>query len=203
MSQASPADGGLVRADSKAPRSGEWTWGTHVPQAVAEVGSDEIPLRVTNQLTGDSEVEGPYQVIEAHVAMAGDVPQVVGMPAGTPVNWLHRVKLNSDDRPVSVELQMVSLLHAPRLLEEPLEELTVLSYLRAQQAPVARTRTYVEPAVLTLEMADELQSEPGQAVLRLRRLSWLSNGELIEVMTSTLGPTDRQLFNEHILPTSG
>lgn len=165
-------------------------------------GSQEMLLEITNPLAGGSEVEGPYRVVEARVAKAGEVPQVTGMTAGAPVIWLHRVKLSSGHRPVSVDLQIVSLRHVPRLLEQPLEELSILTYLRQQHVPVARTRTYIEPAVLTAKLADQLQGKPGQAVLRLRRLSWLSSGELIEVVTSTFGTTDGRLCNEHILPSS-
>lgn len=169
---------------------------------VAQMGSEENLLKFTNLLAEGPEVHGPHQVVEARVAMAGEITELSGLPADTPVNWLRRIKLNPEGRPVSVELQMVSFSHAPRLLMEPLEELTTLAYFRRQQVPIARARMYIEPAILTPEMAVELQRDPGQAVLRLRRLLWVASGELIEVVTSTFVTDDLQLYIEHTLPPS-
>lgn len=170
---------------------------------VARVASEQNLLRFTNLLAEGPELHGRHRVEEARVVPAGDVDfDLPGVALDAPVIWLRRVKLDPDERPAAVERQAVPFHVAPHLLDEPLEDLTTLAYFRRRGVPVSRARMYVEPLVLSSELAAALDREPGQAVFRLRRIVWSESGHLVEADLIVLAADDLRLYVEHDLSPS-
>ncbi|MCX5537513.1 GntR family transcriptional regulator [Streptomyces sp. NBC_00006] len=164
---------------------------------VAEGARQENLLRFTDVRQTGPEVPGPHIVQSAKVVPAGDAGVALpGVPDTEPVNELRRVKYSEDGQPLAVELSAVPFSLAPHLLSEDLEQLTVLHYFHRTGIPVSTSRMYVEAQVLDETTAALLETPPGEAVLRLRRLTRLTDGGLAEAMWHIMRPGLTEFFVE-------
>ncbi|NHD17766.1 MULTISPECIES: GntR family transcriptional regulator [unclassified Actinopolyspora] len=164
---------------------------------VAEGGRQENLQRMANPTLQGSEIHGRHAVESATVVPVQDAEIALPDVANdTPVNQLRRLKFDVDDNPVAVELIAVPFSVAPRLFDENLEYLTVHDYFARHQIPAAKSRVYIDPIVLDEATATRLLTRPGQAVVRLRRLTWLTDGKLAEAMWHIIRPDLVEFFIE-------
>jgi DNA-binding GntR family transcriptional regulator len=164
---------------------------------VAAGARQENLLRFTDVRQTGPEVPGPHIVHSARVVPAGDADVVLpGLPDTEPVNELRRVKYDEQGEPLAVELTAVPFALAPHLLSEDLEHLTVLHYFHRTGVPVSTSRMYIEPLILDEATAALLETPPGVAVLRLRRLTRLADGALAEAMWHIMRPGLTEFFVE-------
>ncbi len=164
---------------------------------VAEGARQENLLRMANPTLREPEIPGGHEVESASVVPARDAGiELPGVLDDAPVNQLRRLKFDVDGNPIAVELAAVPFSLAPRLLDEDLEHLTVHDYFARHQVPAAKSRVYVDPVQLDDSTASRLCIEPGRAVIRLRRLTWLTDGELAEAMWHIIRPELVDFFIE-------
>ncbi|WP_020667283.1 GntR family transcriptional regulator [Amycolatopsis nigrescens] len=165
---------------------------------VADGVRQENLLRFVNpQLTGP-EIPGRHAVHSAAVIPASDAEvELPGLGADQPVTQLVRLKFDVDENPIAVEFTAVPFALAPRLLDEDLVNLTMMPYFARQGVPVAKSRMYLDPVLLEKRHADLLAIAPGQPVLRQRRLTWLTNGEIAESGAYFLRPGMMDFYIEH------
>ncbi|CAM02242.1 GntR family transcriptional regulator [Saccharopolyspora erythraea NRRL 2338] len=164
---------------------------------VAEGARQENLLRLVNPTLRGPEIPGRHAVESATVVPAQDAGvDLPGVPDDTPVHQLRRLKFDSDDNPIAVELAAIPFSLAPRLSDEDLAHLTVHDYFAREGIPAAKSRVYVDPVLLDDATAARLRTEPGQAVIRLRRLTWLTGGELAEAMWHVIRPDLVEFFIE-------
>ncbi|MFC7343572.1 GntR family transcriptional regulator [Saccharopolyspora griseoalba] len=167
---------------------------------VAEGAQQQNLLRLANPTLHGPEIPGRHAVESAGVVPARDAD--VGMPgidADAPVNRLRRLKFDSADNPIAVELTAVPFELAPKLLDEDLEQLTVHDYFARTGVPAAKSRVYIDPVRLDAATAARLDLTPDQAVIRLRRLTWLADGKLAEAMWHIIRPDLVEFFVERTL----
>ncbi|GAA0518203.1 GntR family transcriptional regulator [Saccharopolyspora subtropica] len=164
---------------------------------VAAGARQENLLRLVNPTLRGPEIPGRHAVDTATVVPAGDADvDLPGIAADAPVHQLRRLKFDVDDNPIAVELSAIPFALAPRLLEEDLEHLTVHDYFARHGIPAAKSRVYLDPVLLDRPTADQLRTTPGQAVIRLRRLTWLADGGLAEAMWHIIRPDLVEFFIE-------
>lgn len=167
---------------------------------VADSVRKENLLRFVNPRLTGPEIPGRHEVRHAAVVPAAQVtPPVPALDGETPVHHLVRRKFDAEETPLALEYTTVPFALAPRLLEEDLAHLTVISYFRAQQVPVATSRMYLDPVLLDAGDAELLHCEPGVPVLRQRRLTWLENGELAESAAYLMRPGLMEFYIEQSL----
>ncbi|MHA6804029.1 GntR family transcriptional regulator [Salinifilum ghardaiensis] len=164
---------------------------------VAEGPRQENLLRTVSPALHGPEIPGRHAVESAAVVPAGDADvELPGIVEDAPVNQLRRLKFDTEEHPIAVELAAVPFAHAPRLLDEDLAHLTVHDYFARHRIPAAKSRVYVDPVLLDGATAGRLRIAPGQAVLRLRRLTWLTDGQLAEAMWHIMRPELVEFFLE-------
>ncbi|MDA0563638.1 GntR family transcriptional regulator [Streptomonospora sp. S1-112] len=174
---------------------------------VASAEPERDLLRLVNPHGAGPDIEGRHLVAEARVATAEDAGAAGSGAAGpaagfapdTPVVLLRRVKLDAAENPIATERAVIPFALAPRLLEEPLEDLTTVAYFRATGVPIHRSRLYVEPVALPEAEAEQLRTAPGRPVFRLRRAIWLADGALAEVFQAHLLPDQSPFYIEQSL----
>ncbi|MDA3643983.1 GntR family transcriptional regulator [Saccharopolyspora indica] len=164
---------------------------------VAEGARQENLLRVVNPALQGPEIPGRHAVDSAAVIPARDADvELPGVPGDTPVNQLRRLKFDVDDNPIAVELSAVPFSLAPRMLDEDLAHLTVHDYFARTGVPAAKSRVYIDPVLLDQATATRLRMSAGGAVIRLRRLTWLTDGKLAEAMWHIIRPDLVEFFIE-------
>ncbi|GAB3562158.1 GntR family transcriptional regulator [Amycolatopsis endophytica] len=168
---------------------------------VASGARQENLLRVANPVLKGPEIPGRHAVdavtlIPAREAEA-DLPGVAG---DAPVHQLRRLKFDVDENPIAVELSVVPFAVAPRLREEDLVHLTMHDYFARAGIPAAKSRVYIDPVNLDEETAHRLRLPAGTAVIRLRRLTWLADGELAEASWYIVRPDLVEYFLEQTIP---
>ncbi|WP_020495596.1 GntR family transcriptional regulator [Sciscionella marina] len=169
---------------------------------VADGPRQEDLLRLVNPVLRGPEVPGPHAVESALVIPARDADlELPGVADDEPVHQLRRLKFDLQDNPTSVELSAIPFSLAPRLADEDLVHLTVHDYFARTGIPAAKSRVYLDPVALDAENAARLRLPAGQAVLRLRRLTWLVDGRLAEAMWHILRPDLVEFFLEQTLPS--
>lgn len=167
--------------------------GTFVAKAVSERNL----LGLANPMSTGPEIEGRHVVSEARVILARDAAaELKDTDGATPVVQLRRLKLDTAERPIATELAVLPFALVPKLLDEPLEDLTTIAYFRRVGVPVHRSRLYLEPQVLSDDEAELLQRPPGSPVFRLRRHLWLTDGRPAETFVSTLLPDHSPFYIE-------
>ncbi|WP_199830908.1 UTRA domain-containing protein [Streptomyces sp. NBRC 110028] len=113
-------------------------------------------------------------LFDAHAELAGNGHFESGTDSWwNPVHQLRRLKYDLDDNVIAVELSATPFSLAPRLKEENLDHLTTYDYFARIGVPAAKSRVYVDPIALDAVTAARLSVPEGQAVIRLRRLTWL------------------------------
>ncbi len=168
---------------------------------VAEGARQANLLRMVDPTLQGPEIQGSHEVESAMVVPAQDADiELPGVTEDVPVNQLRRLKFDVDGNPVAVELAAIPFSLAPRLLDEDLEELTVHDYFARNRIAAVKSRVYIDPLLLDEPTAARLCLEPGQAVVRLRRLTWLSDGELAEAMWHVMRPELVEFFIEQTIP---
>ncbi|MER5387554.1 GntR family transcriptional regulator [Saccharopolyspora sp. NPDC002686] len=164
---------------------------------VAEGARQENLLRVVNPALQGPEIPGRHAVESAAVIPAHDADvELPGVPDDAPVNQLRRLKFDEDDNPIAVELSAVPFSLAPRMLDEDLAHLTVHDYFARNDIPAAKSRVYIDPVLLDETTAARLHLAAGGAVIRLRRLTWLTDGKLAEAMWHIIRPDLVEFFIE-------
>lgn len=164
---------------------------------VAGGARQENLLRLANPTLQGPEVPGRHSVESATVVLAGDADvELPGVADEAPVNQLRRLKFDLDENPIAVELSAIPFSLAPRLFDEDLAHLTVHDYFARNGIPAAKSRVYVDPVLLDDANAARLRIAPGQAVIRLRRLTWLTDGKLAEAMWHIIRPDLVEFFIE-------
>ncbi|MFD2420268.1 GntR family transcriptional regulator [Amycolatopsis pigmentata] len=167
--------------------------GTFVTDGVRQ----ENLLRFVNLRLSGPEIPGRHEVYSAAVVPAADVtPPVRELSGDTPVVYLIRRKFDTEDVPIGLEYHTVPFALAPRLLDEDLAHLTMISYFRREGVPIARSRMYLDPVLLDEHAAGLLECEPGTPVLRKRRLTWLEDGDLAESVAILIRPGVMELYLE-------
>ncbi|TDD05023.1 GntR family transcriptional regulator [Saccharopolyspora terrae] len=165
---------------------------------VAEGARQENLLRLVNPALQGPEIPGRHAVDSAAVIPARDADvEMPGVDDDAPVTQLRRLKFDVDDNPIAVELSAVPFSLAPRLLDEDLAHLTVHDYFSRNGVSAAKSRVYIDPVLLDDDTASRLHLTPGQAVIRLRRLTWLTDGKLAEAMWHIIRPDLVEFFIEH------
>lgn len=171
---------------------------------VAEGARQENLLRTIDPTLHGPEIPGRHEVDSAGVVPAQDADvELPGLAERVPVNQLRRLKFDVQDNPIAVELAVVPFSLAPRLFDEDLEHLTVHDYFARHRIPAAKSRVYVDPLLLDGPTAARLRTDAGQAVLRLRRLTWLRTGELAEAMWHVMRPELVEFFIEQPVAPPG
>lgn len=164
---------------------------------VADGARQENLLRMVHPALHGPEIPGPHAVDSAMVIPAEDADVALpGITGDAPVNQLRRLKFDVEHNPIAVELAAVPFSLAPRLFDENLEHLTVHDYFARNRIPVAKSRVYVDPIPLDAATAARFGTEPGRAVIRLRRLTWLTGGGLAEAMWHIIRPDLVEFFVE-------
>jgi GntR family transcriptional regulator len=169
---------------------------------VAQTARQENLLRVVNPTLSGPEIPGRHAVEAAAVIPAREADVALpGVEDDAPVNQLRRLKFDIDDNPIAIELSAVPFALAPKLLDEELAHLTVHDYFARHRVPAAKSRVYIDPVLLSDADAERLACEPGQPVIRLRRLTWLVDGRLAEAMWHLIRPDLVEFFIEQsVLP---
>ena len=165
---------------------------------VAEGARQENLLRMVNPVLQGPEIPGRHAVESAAVIPARDADvELPGVADDEPVHQLRRLKFDTDDNPIAIELSAIPFSLAPRLHDEDLAHLTVHDYFARNGVPAAKSRVYIDPALLDEANAARLRMSEGQAVIRLRRLTWLADGKLAEAMWHIIRPDLVEFFIEH------
>jgi GntR family transcriptional regulator len=169
---------------------------------VAGGARQENLLRLVNPVLQGPEIPGRHEVESAAVIPAGDADVALpGIADDEPVHQLRRLKFDLDEAPIAVELSVVPFSLAPQLHEEDLVHLTMHDYFRRNGIPAAKSRVFIDPILLDEDTAARLRIEPGEAVIRIRRLTWLTDGKLAEAMWHVIRPDLVEFFIEQtILP---
>jgi len=172
---------------------------------VAAGARQENLLRHVNPTLQGPGIPGRHEVESATVIPARDADvDMPGIDDDEPVHQLRRLKFDVHENPIAVELSLVPFALAPRLHDEDLVHLTVHDYFGRHGIPAATSRIYIDPIILDDANAGRLAMSAGQAVIRLRRLTWLTDGKLAEVTWMITRPDQLEFFIEQtVLPTSG
>ncbi|MET9441049.1 GntR family transcriptional regulator [Streptomyces sp. NPDC006610] len=146
-------------------------------------------------------VPGRHDVVSARIVRAADaVLPLPGAAADTAVVELVRRKLDVREEPQSVERHVVLFAVAPDLLNENLEDLVTLPYLRRNGVPIDAIRVYLDPVVLDEHDAALLNSEAGTPALSRRRELRADDGTTVEVVTTLVRPGTAEFFLELPVP---
>jgi DNA-binding GntR family transcriptional regulator len=151
--------------------------------------------------TAEKGAPGRHEIVSARITTAADA--VLALPGAEPdtaVVELVRRKLDLRERPQSIERHVVLFSVAPDLLDEDLEHLVSLAYLRRRGVPVDTIRLYLDPVSLDEHDAGLLDSEPGTATMQRRRELRVTDGSVVEVVTALVRPGTAEFFVE--LPAS-
>ncbi|MFI0470625.1 MULTISPECIES: GntR family transcriptional regulator [Saccharopolyspora] len=168
---------------------------------VASSARQENLLRIANPVLQGPEIPGRHAVDSITVLPARDADvDLPGVADDAPVHELRRLKFDVDDNPIAVELSVIPFSLAPRLQDEDLVHLTVHDYFTRIGVPAAKSRVYIDPINLDEATADRLQLPAGKAVIRLRRLTWLTDGDLAEVAWWIMRPDLVEYFLEQTIP---
>lgn len=171
--------------------------GTFVADAVRQINL----LNFVVPETAEKGTPGRHEVVSARVIRAADaVAPLPGADPGTAVTELVRRKFDLLDSVQSVERHVVLFSAAPELLDQDLEELVSLPYLRELGAEVDTIRLHLDPVVLGEHDAEMLESTPGTPALMRRRELRVIGGTVIEVVTTLVRPGTADFFVE--LPAS-
>ncbi|GHF13125.1 GntR family transcriptional regulator [Streptomyces spiralis] len=167
---------------------------------VTEGARQENLLRFVNTSLPGPKILGRHAVESATVVQARDAGlEMPGVNDDTPVHQLRRLKFDVDDNVIAVELSVVPFALAPRLQEEDLGHLTVHDYFARMGIPAAKSRIYIDPIALDAATAAQLRVPEGQAVIRLRRLTWLTDGKLAEARWDIIRPDLVEFFLEQTI----
>jgi len=148
-----------------------------------------------------SGLPGRHEVISARVARAGDA--VLTLPGASPdtaVVELVRRKLDVRDEPSSIERHVILFAVAPTLLDQDLDHLVSLNYLRDRAVEIDTMRIYLDPVVLDETEAALLGSDQGSPALQRRRELRTSDRTVIEVATVVVRPGSAEFFLELPVP---
>lgn len=146
---------------------------------------------------------GRHEVVSARIVRAADA--VLALPGAAPdtaVVELVRRKLDVREEPQSVERHVVLFSVAPDLLNETLEDLVTLPYLRSRGVPVDSIRLYLDPVALDEHDAALLDSEIGTPALMRRRELRTDDGSTVEVVTTLVRPGTAEFFLEVPVPAT-
>jgi DNA-binding GntR family transcriptional regulator len=164
---------------------------------VAPGARQENLLRVVNPALSGPEIPGRHEVESAIVIRAcDDEAELPGLAGDEPVHQLRRLKYDADGDPVTVELSVIPFSLAPRLHDEDLAQLTVHDYFARTGVRAARSRIYLDPILLNEATATRLRLPEGQPVIRLRRLTWLTDGNPAEASWMIIRPDRVEFFLE-------
>ncbi|MFF8846483.1 GntR family transcriptional regulator [Streptomyces sp. NPDC015127] len=167
---------------------------------VTEGARQENLLRFVNTALRGPKIAGRHAVESVSVVQARDAGvEMPGVADDTPVHQLRRLKYDVDDNVIAVELSAIPFALAPRLQEEDLNHLTTHDYFARVGIPAAKARIYIDPITLDAATADRLGVSEGQAVIRLRRLTWLSDGKLAEARWDITRPDLVEFFLEQTI----
>ena len=170
------------------------------------VTGDARQLNLFRMITpdpGGPEMPGRHVIREAGVVSAANAAVALpGVPPDSAVVQLDRLKLSPEGSAVALELSVIPFAVAPQLLSESLEDLAIHDYFATQGIKLARSRLYVEPEILNELDSDQLETTAGKPVLKFRRLSWLTSGELAEVTWVIPRPDQSEFYLEHVLNPS-
>lgn len=144
---------------------------------------------------------GRHEVLSARIVRAADAPlPIPGASAETAVVELVRRKLDAHEEPQSIERHVVLFAVAPDLLNEDLEDLVTLPYLRSVGVPIDSIRLHLDPVALDARDAALLHSTAGTPALLRRRELRTDDGGVVEVVTTLVRPGAVEFFLE--LPAS-
>ena len=171
--------------------------GTHVADSARHVNL----LRLVDPRLGSAKIPGEHRVLSAKVVPAANaLVELPGIDDDAPVIQLVRLKYDAADNPFTIETQAIPFALAPGLLDEDLVHLTTREYFAANKVPIARTRIYLDAVNIDERNAEVLDIEPGVAVLRRRRLMWLTDGRLAESGAHYLRPDTIELYLDNTEP---
>lgn len=168
--------------------------GTYVAKGAQQVNL----LRSVDPRIGSADIPGWHSVVSAEVLAARDAQvELPGIEDDEPVTQLVRVRHDVDERPNVIEIAAIPFALAPRLLDEPLADLSVREYFANNGVGISRSRMYFDPILLEQHHADLLEINPGVAVLRRRRHMWQSNGQIAESAAYYLKPDSLEFYVEY------
>ncbi|MEO3781463.1 GntR family transcriptional regulator [Micromonospora sp. B11E3] len=174
--------------------------GTHVASGARQVNL----LRYLDPAQGKSgapEIPGRHAVISAEVIPAAKAEvELPGIDPATPVTQMVRLKYDVDENPIVVEIAAIPFALAPDLLSEELTHLTTRAYLNRLGIAIPKSRMYFDAVLLEQRNADLLAIEPGQPVLRRRRLMWQTNGQIAEAAVFFVRPETIDFYIEYSDP---
>ncbi|GAA4843027.1 GntR family transcriptional regulator [Saccharopolyspora rosea] len=168
---------------------------------VSSTARQENLLRMANPVLQGPEIPGRHAVDSVTLVPARDADvDLPGVADDAPVHQLRRLKFDVDENPIAVELSVIPFSLAPRLHDEDLAHLTVHDYFARTGIPAAKSRVHIDPVNLDGATAARLRLPEGKAVIRLRRLTWLTGGDLAEVTWTVLRPDLVEYFLEQTIP---
>jgi len=171
--------------------------GTHVADSARHVNL----LRLVDPRLGSAKIPGEHRVLSAKVVPAANaLVELPGIDDDAPVIQLVRLKYDATDNPFTIETQAIPFALAPGLLDEDLVHLTTREYFAANKVPIARTRIYLDAVNIDERNAEVLDIEPGVAVLRRRRLMWLTDGKIAESGAHYLRPDTIEFYLDNTEP---
>jgi len=171
--------------------------GTHVADSARHVNL----LRLVDPRLGSAKIPGEHRVLSAKVVPAANaLVELPGIDDDAPVIQLVRLKYDAADNPFTIETQAIPFALAPGLLDEDLVHLTTREYFAANKVPIARTRIYLDAVNIDERNAEVLDIEPGVAVLRRRRLMWLTDGKIAESGAHYLRPDTIEFYLDNTEP---
>ncbi|GAA1956033.1 GntR family transcriptional regulator [Amycolatopsis minnesotensis] len=171
---------------------------------VAEGVRQENLLRLINPRLRGPEIPGRHAVHSAAVVPAAESEvDLPGIDGGTPVTQLVRLKFDADENPLALEITAVPFALAPHLLDEDLAELTMMVYFGRTGVPIARSRMYLDAILLEPHQAELLGMDTTTPLVRQRRYTWLTNGELAESGAYLMRPGAMEFFVEHSVLAEG
>ncbi|NLU73180.1 GntR family transcriptional regulator [Streptomyces sp. HNM0575] len=167
---------------------------------VTDGARQENLLRFVNTSLPGPKIPGRHAVESAQVVQAHDAGlDLPGVDDDIPVHQLRRLKYDVDDNVIAVELSVIPFSLAPRLQEEDLDHLTTHDYFAHLGIPAVKSRIYIDPIALDAATAARLRVPEGQAVIRLRRLTWLADGKLAEARWDITRPDLVEFFLEQTI----
>jgi DNA-binding GntR family transcriptional regulator len=170
---------------------------------VTDGARQENLLRFVDPALRGPEIPGRHGVESVAVVPARDAGvSMPGIAEDTPVHRLRRLKYDLDGSVIAVELSAIPFALAPRLQEEDLDHLTTHDYFARLGVPAAKSRVYIDPIALDAQTATRLGVPEGQAVIRLRRLTWLTDGKLAEARWDISRPDLVEFFLEQTVQPS-
>lgn len=177
------------------------------PGVSSTVVTRKAQVNLTSFVNPDSATAGhpgAHEVIHSAVVSAAeagtDLPE---LRADEPVIVLLRRKLDVTGSPMSIERHALPFAVAPKLLDEDLDTLVSMRYLRKLGVSIVSIRLYLIPCTLAQKDAELLDASSGEVTLIRRRELLDQDGRIQEVVETIVRPGSADFYVEVPGPDRG